>query len=165
MEGVLGCCKEPGDCCEEPGDRCEEPGDRFKEPDNRWAGWEGPKEETDGRECCWPGAWGWLEELAFNPSWAWDLPGSLEPLGAPVARDWPKVVREVLPGADGTVAVCAAELVEGSVEDLGCDVPFSWLFGRPARGLGRDFTCPAGAGLRLLWRPGLFLLPRPGLAR
>lgn len=50
------------------------------------------------------------------------------------------------------MVVCAGELVEGSMEDLGCNVPFSWLFfRRPARGLGRDFTCPAGAGLHLLW--------------
>lgn len=63
--------------------------------------------------------------------------------------------------AKGTVGDCF-ESVEDSVEDL---VSFSWPASVSARGLGGDFTGPSGVETCLLWRPALFLLLRPGLAR
>lgn len=75
LEEVLGCCTKP-------------------EPDAEdwWPGSEGPKEVMDGWGPCWPEAWSWPEELDFDQGtldqdWAWDLPGSLEPVAEPVAWD------------------------------------------------------------------------------
>lgn len=99
LRGCVGMVEPLGDCTT-GGAWLEVVLGRSTEPEDSRAGWGWPEEVTDDWRCCGLAAWGgWLEEFARDRGWPRDLPGSWEALAGERSGDWPKVVREELPGA------------------------------------------------------------------